>query len=60
MEEMATIATEATEKIIVSDPEILAHIENVEVLMYYILGALLCIFLYGCFKISMKFFSMFF
>ena len=59
MEEMTTIATEATE-VITSDAELLTHIENIEVLLGYIAVALVFIFLYGCFKIATKFFGMFF
>lgn len=60
MEEMTTEMTEVAETIIVSDPETLAHIQNIETLLVYLLGAVVVIFLYGCFKFSMKFLGMFF
>ena len=58
-ETIATMPTEMTE-IATSDPELLAHVQNIETLLTYIAVALVFIFLYGCFKLSTKFFSMFF
>lgn len=57
MIETTTIATEATIDQITTTSQQLA---NIEVLLTYILGVLVIIFIYGCFKFVSKFLDMFF
>jgi len=57
MIETTTIATEATIDQIATTSQQLA---NIEVLLTYILGVLVIIFIYGCFKFVSKFLDMFF
>lgn len=61
MEQIVQTMTEATTTATPDQVEQIAiHLSNIETLMYYIVGILIAVFFYGCFKFISYYFKPFF